>query len=447
MAGTTAGAFSGYPYFSLSQALASQVQVGDTFQLYTGASLKEPTVFTVQFVGVPGSGLEDAFFLPQPQAYPTSSDTAKAVPRPAQATWLGAIGHVTGLQRAYTCPGGPSTLQLLLRTPPELRTEALNPGRVVQVWRGASCIWEGKLDEPAPTGDGWTVTAHGAGTYGEDFAAIYTTWNADDPVNQAITRGMRWVNTGIGKPAGIFLSQQQDSGSQTVAAHLGLIITGGGLLWQVSPGNASTVPAGPWILKVSPFTQDANGNPTRSPDRIIVSNSPVPRTVAADINTLVIRYQATADVAATATKKAVAGTFATLNVSNLPSIRAHGPMEYFLDVSSAGVLKAAQVQAIGLNILDRYVRASWSQAFTVSPGQVLNTAGTPVDLGMDQAGLVYQVMVTDGSYGGEVAPAPLVFLSGQYEYDEDTLTAVITPFQSALTDMASLISSLYPQKF
>ncbi len=354
---------------------------------------------------------------------------------------------MTGLAREYTCPGGPSALTLLLRLPPDYRTDALNPGRVVQVWRGASCVWEGKLNEPAPGPDGWTITAHGAGTYGTDFSAIYTTWNADDPVNQAITRGLRWVNPGIGALPGIWLAQQQDSGSETVTGHLTLLITGGGMLWQVTRGNASTIPADPWVLKVFPFKSDANGNPLTAPDRLLICSTPVPRTVTADINVLQVHYQVTADISPTSTAKAVVATFATTTVSNQASVRKHGPMEFFLDITSAGVMTAAAAQVVGQNILSRFVRASFAGPFTAGPGQVRNTAGTPVDMGCDEAGLVYQVMVTDAPYGGEVAAAPLVFMSGGYSYDEDTGTATITPYQSVRGDLSSLIAALYPAGF
>lgn len=394
-----------------------------------------------------GIGNWFTFFNPAPQAVPVSGDTAVALPAPKSPRWLGTIGHVSGLVRGYTCPGGPESMSLLLRLPADYRTDALNPGRVVQVWRGGSCIWEGKLDEPSPGPDGWTVTAHGAGQYGADFAALYTTWNADDAVNQAISRGMRWANPGIGTPAGIWLGQQQDSGSQTVTAHMNLLVTGGGLLWQVTQGGASSVPASPWVLQVKPFTSDFNGNPLVKPDRILICSSPVSRTVHTDINTLIIRYQATADTPATGTAAAVAATFATVTVVNQASVSKHGPMEYYLDVSSAGVLTPSAVQTIGTNILSRFVRASFGGPFTAGPGQVRNTAGTPVDLGCDTAGLVYQVMVTDAPYGGEVAAAPLLFLSGAYSYDEDTRTATITPYQSVRDDIGSLISALYPAKF
>lgn len=451
-AGSSAyGAFAsgGYSWITAgSTAQAAVASAGDQFQLWTsGGALKEPTVFTVAGTLPAANGHYYTFFLPAPATAPVAGDKAVSVPAPKSPRWLGAIGHVTGMTRSYTCPGGPDTLSLLLRMPPEYRTDALNPGRVIQVWRGASCIWEGKLAEPSAAAEGWTVTATGSGAYGSDFAAIYTTWNADDAVNQAIGRNMRWQNPGIGAPSGIYLAQKQDSGSQTITGHMNLLITGGGLTWMVTPGTVSSPPADPWVLTVSPFTQDAAGNPTQPPDRILISNTPVARTIAADVNTLVLRYQATADIAATPTAKAVPATFAITTVSNAASVAAHGRMEYYLDVSSAGVMKVADVQAIGNNILARYVRASFAGPFTVSPGQVLNAGGTPVDLGCDQAGLVYQVMVTDPSYGGEVHPGPVLFLSGGYSYDEDTATATITPYQSSRTNLASLITALYPGRF
>ncbi len=169
--------------------------------------------------------------------------------------------------------------------------------------------------------------------------------------------------------------------------------------------------------------------------------------MAADVNTLIIRYQATADIPATATAASVAATFKTVTVVNQASVVRHGPMEFFLDISSGGIMSVAAVQAVGSNILSRFVRASFAGPFTAGPGQVRNTAGTPVDLGCEEAGLVYQVMVTDAPYGGEVAAAPLTFLSGAYSYDEDTGTATITPFQSVRQDIGGLISALYPGKF
>ena len=446
-AGTWAGPYAGQPYVAVTTAQSAAVQPGDVFQLWTSGSLKEPTLFQVQAMSAPGLGVVNLYFLPAPQAQPTSSDTATSIPRPVQPKWLGALGHVGALKYSFAIPGGPDQMSCLLRTPPDYRTDALDPGRVIQVWRGANCVWEGKLDEPVPGKDGWQLTAHGAGTYGGDFTAIWASWNADDPVNRAISRGLRWQNPGIGTPFGIYLQQQVDSGAQTITAFLNLLCNGGALTWLVIPPGASGNPALPWPLAVIPLPQDVYGTPQYPVGRILVSHSPVSRTVATDINTLVIRYMKTPDIQPTTTKAAVPATYGAVFVSQQGSVIKHGPMEYYLDTSSAGPMTVSQVTAIGNNILSKYVRASFGGPFTVGPGQLLNAGGFPVDLGCEKAGTIVQVMVTDAPYGGEVKPAPLIFMTGQYEFDDDTDTATVTPLQGVRTDIGTLISRMYPNKF
>jgi hypothetical protein len=445
----TAGPYAGYPYIQLTQAQAAAAQAGDTFQLLTAGTLKEPTLFRVQALSAPDSvtALITLYFLPAPQAAPTVSDTAANLPQPVSPRWLGAIGHVSALTYSFAIPGGPDQMSCLLQLPPDYRTDAVNPGRVVQVWRGANCVWEGKLDEGVPGTSGWQLTAHGAGSYGEDFTAVWTAWNPDNPVNAAVGRGLRWQNPGIGMPAGVYLGQQVDSGAQTITAFLNLLCSGGALTWLVIPPGASAPPAPPWQLNVIPLPADVNGVPQYPVGRIIVAHSPVPRTIAADINTLVIRYQLTADVPATSTLAAVPATYATTTVQQQASVQLHGPMEFYLDVSSAGVMSAAQAQAIGNNILSKYVRASFAGSFSVGPGQLLNAGGFPVDLGCEKAGTICQAMVADAAYGGEVRAAPLIFMTGQYSFDDDTDTGTVTPLQGVRTDMASLIAALYPGKF
>src|ERR1700679_3220674 len=91
--------------------------------------------------------------------------------------WLGQIGHVEGLQYSWVCPGGCDQLTCNLMVEATIRTEAMNPGRIVQAFRGGGLIWEGILQEPQPTTSGWTITAVGAGNYGTNYVAYYpNTW-------------------------------------------------------------------------------------------------------------------------------------------------------------------------------------------------------------------------------------------------------------------------------
>jgi len=346
--------------------------------------------------------------------------------------YLESFGHVTGLTYSYACPGGCDQMACTLQISARSFPDALAPGRWVYIVRGASVIWSGKLDEPQPSAAGWNVAAHGSGTFGADFAAVYSgAWDATPPsptpdacVNGAIGRGLNWVNPGIGNPPGIWVGQPADSGMQQLDAMLNSLCTKGGLTWYVAcrPGGN--------VLSVFPLpTQVTN---------LLVSNTPVSRTLGGDINTVWLRYQDRLD-----STTAVA-EFSTTSATDAASIAAHGPMETFADLSSAPVLNNSQAQAVGNLVLKRYQRASFAGPFVVGPGQLLTTGGAPVDLGcgMPYAPMVCRVMLTDYAYGGETTPAPVTFLAGGYSFDDDSQTATITPFQSLDTSFSGLLSAI-----
>jgi hypothetical protein len=342
--------------------------------------------------------------------------------------YLGTLGHIVGLKYSYACPGGCDQMSATLQIPVRQRTDALNPGRWVHIARGASIIWRGMLDEPQPSASGWNITAHGVGTFGANFAATYTgTWGSgtpDNAVNAAITRGLDWVNPGIGTPSGMWTGQQVDSGAQQITDLLNLICTKGGLTWYVATRPDANV--------LSVFSL-----PT-AVTNIIVSNTPVARTLGGDLNTIWIRYQSTADAAASP------ATYSLTSVTDATSIAMYGPLETYMDLSSAQILTGSAARAVGNYVLQRYQRASFAGPFTVSPAQLLTTAGSPVDLGngMPYAPMVCKLQLTDFGYGGEEIPGAIQFLVGQYEYDDDSQTATITPFQYLRTDFASFLQQI-----
>jgi len=335
--------------------------------------------------------------------------------------WLGALGHVNQLTWSYTLPGGPDQMQCTLQQEATFRTLAMNPGRVVKVHCGGQVVWVGILDEPAPSAAGWTVTAHGAGTWGADYAAIWTTWtDQNDAINQAIARGLQWINPGV--PSDVWLGQSVDSGSQTITDLLNLFCTNGGLTWAVE-----VTPAGN-ILNVFDL-------PT-VPDRILVCGSPVPRTLGGDIDVIWVNYQVSDDSGSDA------ATTALVAAETAAEIPIHGRMETYLDLSSAGTMSAGAAQAVGQAILQQYQRASFAGPFTVRYGELLNIGGAPVDLAMEQAGHVCKVILTDYGYGGEIVPGPVTFLVGGYQYDDTGEFATVTPFQSLDTSMSGLLSAM-----
>ena len=416
-----------------------------------------------------------------------TTDGIITVPRPFNPRYLGQIGHVSAVNYTYTIPGGPNQLTCLLQVEPNYRTDAINPGRIVTAHRGASCIWEGQLTEPVPAATGWTLTANGCGTYGTNFGAWYGSdlgptknsngWTPDAPVDLAIARGLRWTNRGIGNPSGIYTGPLQNPGSLTITDFMNLLGTGGSLFWElVQPAGASSWPPAPWEITVYEMPTDQSGNPLiagpssktqvnllaggkwkrtdlltssgrRPPDLFLVNTSPVARSIVADYNTIILYYQTKPDNTATSTTAAAAATFSTTFVDAPASVAAHGRMEYFLDISNAGAMSAAAAQAIGLNVLTKYIRANFAGSFAVMPGQLLNPGGYPVDLGLNWNGAVVTVQGVNAAQGGEVGLAPLTFIIGQYQFDDDTQTATVTPYQNALTDIASVVSALYPGKF
>lgn len=348
--------------------------------------------------------------------------------------WLGSVGHVNALKYSWVLPGGADQLSCNLMVEATVRTQATDPGRIVQAYRGGGLIWEGIMNEPVPTTTGWNLSAVGAGNYGTNYTALYsTTWPTglpDQAVNQAITRGLRWVNPGIGTPSGIWLGQEVDSGAQTITDLLNLCCTYGGLTWQVN-----TVPQGN-VLSV--FALPATVN------RLLLVRQPAPRTLGGDINVIWLRYQSSADNATTGAVAAYATTSATAGAS----IALHGQLEAYLDLSNGGVMTATAAQAIGNAILQRYQRASFAGPFAAGPGDIMTPGGQAMDLGINHSGSVMQLVLTDYAYGGEVVMGPVTFLVGSYTYDDDSLTGTVTPFQyldTSMTGLLSAASTMLPQ--
>ena len=359
---------------------------------------------------------------------PGKSTVVTYNPSGGQSRVLGTIGHVEGLTYDWVNPGGPNSMSCNLQVPASIRTDAMNPGRIVKIWRGGDIVWDGKLLEPAYTpGTGWVITGAGVGTAGTDFRAIYTAaWGTDknDAVNQAITRGLRWINPGI--TAAVWFGQQVDSGADTITDLLNLFCTKGGLTWYVTAGRYGNT------LSVYSFPQ----LPTvAQANRILVSPTPVPRTLGGDINALYGRYQTSADAAA-------AATFALTSVTQPASITAHGRVEGYDDLSSSGQQLLATIQAALQAVLNRYQRVSFAGPFQAHYGELTNNGGVPVDLGIDHCGKIARLVLADFGYGGEVVPDPVVFMIGQYAWDEQTQVATITPFQSLDLSMSGLLQEL-----
>lgn len=404
--------------------------------------------------------------------------------------WLGSLGHVNGEQHSYSYPGGCDQFSCTLAVQATDRNEALNPGRILEVWKGAKRIWEGVLDEPVPNTTGWSITAHGNATYGSSLMAIYATrsgtadtctvsngspvvsdtncvssdvgsiitgqgivsfpptvinsvtagssfvmsqnatwsgvtyptfysWSLDQVLNNAISRGLRWTKPTFGNQG--WMQSLQDSGSTTVTDFLNNATIQAGLLWyvDVQQNNLLTI-----------------ASPPSTVNRLLVCQVPNARTMGAMLNSLYYKY-------VSSTTGSLQG-YTVGNVSNAASKTQFGVQEQYLDMTNAGLMTSGAAQANAQAILNQYITAMFSQTYTVRAGQLLTTGGSPVDPSIEPAGNVYRLLLTDGSYGGQVVAGPVTFVGGEVEWDDDSLTAQITPYQSYKTNLQTLLTKQMP---
>jgi hypothetical protein len=362
--------------------------------------------------------------------YPEASSSQVAV-YPASTglpVWLGTLGHVTGLKYSYIYPGGCDKMSCTLEVPATYRSDAVSLGATTRIFRGGHKLWEGQLDEPAPTTSGYNITGVGVGNKGQDYLAIYTdAWPTNEPdevVNNAITRGLPWVNPGIGTPSGIWTGQAQDTASRYVADILNLACTRGGLGWYVNSQPGGVMGNG---LSVAPL-------PT-TPTRLLICTTPVPRSSGGDVSAIYIKYQIAADNATT-------GATATYGLANVVNVGHSNGREVYIDLSNAGVMTLAAAQAVGGQIIKVYQHASFVGPFTAAPGYLLTMGGVPVDPACEQAGGVYQLIVTDFAYGGEITPiTPITFVVGSYEWDDQARIGSVGPYQNLDTSLSGLLSA------
>lgn len=443
--------------------------------------LKDPQVCTVQGIKQVAHGSWDIYFSPDiNDTISTTVDGIITLPVPRDARWLNAIGHVDQVNYTYTIPGGPSSFQCLFVVPPDFRTTAMDPGRILQVFRGGQCIWEGITGEPNPSSTGWEITANGTGSYGNNFTCFYDVWNISRPIQLAVDRGLRWLLPPVvpspakGNPEQAYLGPAQPTGSIAITDFLNLVCTSGRLYWTLIPPVTASLPAGPWRLEFLEFPTDQSGNPLvktasdhwqylsrewhqvdqpagsdltsarRPPDLYLVSTSPVARNMNSTYNTLIINYTSKADTLSTTSS---AATTSTAVVDVPESVARYGRLEYYLDLTNGGAISHTTAVSMGRNILNKYVRVNFTNAFSVQPGQLLNSGGTPVDLACNWAGRVCTIVAHGIPFGGESQFGSLTFFIGTYQYDDNSQTATVTPYQNAGTDIATVVAMLYPGSF
>jgi|SRR5579872_6228503 len=339
----------------------------------------------------------------------------------SQPRWLGAIGNVAGLVYSDSMPGGNDTLSCTLQMQPGQPDIAIEPGRVIRAYQGARWIWEGILAAPQAVAQGWKLSAKGAGQYGANFVALDAAGfvNADTAIQGAISRGLRWLDAGVSN-SGMWLSQPPQNAGIYIDDWLNQITGGGAFTWHVGPWNRLAVTQIPSTVT-----------------RLLVATAPASPTLGGYFNALYAYFQDTKDSASGPADHDVAET------ENDASIAKHGRLEACWDISSVGQMTSGQAAAAAAAVLSRYNAASFKTAFTISPGQYLTPGGTPVNLATERAGEVARLLLTDGGYGGQVAPTvAITFPVGKFEYDDDRVVGQVTPFQNVRDDLSSMLSAV-----
>jgi hypothetical protein len=351
-----------------------------------------------------------------------ASQVLSLSPSLSNPVWIGSLGHVASLKYASSLPGGPSTASWVLQRPPTYRATAMEAGRWIRIYRGAVPVWQGVLQEPVPSSDGWQMAATGAGSIGNSYRAIFSSWTVSSVITSAQSRGLPW-KLGTVPGSGLWLGDAQDSGSLTVTDFLNNVTVQGGFIWSVDERD----------LTLSIFALPTTVN------RLLISSSPVPRTIAEDVNSVWLRYEATADNSTTDS----AATYGLANATNATDIALHGTTEEYYDLSSNGVMSSGTAAANGANILKRYQAITFSAPFQVGPGQLLNAGGAPVDLGTETAGNVYRLMLTDWVYTSG-SGWPVTLIGGGVEFDDATQSLQVTALQTVQQDFQSLLAASFP---
>ena len=334
--------------------------------------------------------------------------------------WLGyECGHISQLKYGFTYPGGCAAATWQLARPPEYWNNAMSMGRYVEINRGGVPVWRGMLDQSSPSvQDGWLMGAHGSGTFGNDFNASYTSWNQNQPIDNAITRGLMWRKSSFSS-TGLWLSTPFDSGSQKITQFLNLITQQGNMGWRVSRMDS--------ILTLEALPS--------APDCILVASTPVGRTSHGNYNVIDVRFLASDDGNGNQTFGGTEVTLASLLAAGIPR------NEAYIDLSNAGTMNATNAGINGTNLLQRYVRASFDDPFVIRNGQLLTPGGQPMDIGAANP-KVAKLMLLDLPLAGEATAAPITFIVGAYDYDDDSQTASLTAFQSAASDLSALGGNL-----
>ena len=330
---------------------------------------------------------------------------------------LDAIGLVSGV-RYSTSAKGDLAASWQMQLDPKTDHTALKPGRGIRLPFGANKGWAGTLGNPR-RGDVWEFNAQGSAWLANNRIAVGASGGGsgsngldlDDVVDAAITRGLPWT-----RPSSLpaLTDGSQQDGTSRLSDALDTVCDAKGKLWNVSRDGEIT----------------AATRPTSATYLLLANDTAGGRTVLGFVTDVWVTYwdQSTWMVK-TILRESVSKPF--------------GVFEDVLDITDLGPITQTQAEGHGDNWLaKRAPRLRFTQAFTVTYGQLLTIGGTAVDLATVQAaGSAVRVLLTDpDSAAGELALGSVVVPVGETDYDVDADVLTVTPLDTTPTGLAAVFS-------
>jgi len=337
-----------------------------------------------------------------------------AAPDGTDRVCLDALGPISGLRLSTSINGdvGATWQQQL---DPKTNHAALTPGRLITVPVSLTSAWQGRMGTPQRDLV-WSFTADGRSTEPARWVALAATdnnaTNLNEVVDAAIARG--WAAT---RPSSLpaLADGSQVSGSLKVGEALDQVTQQLNKWWTINRSGAVTAFTLPTSLSYILCASDTAGG----------------RTVQDFVTDVLVLYTDSADF-----------TTKTLTRSNTTARAKYGRIEDIYDLTSFGPLTTTQAQAAGDNFLSVHApRLKFTGAFQVAAGQLLNPGGTPVDLGIVQAGGLVRVLLTDpdAAAGETTFGGPVQIVPGQTDYDVDADVLTLTPLDTSPTGLANVL--------
>lgn len=330
-------------------------------------------------------------------------------------TWLASIASVFGVGDLSYSHGvrGCEQASWSMSLDPSFTHPALVSGALVEVKVGSANIWQGVLDEPDGSGDGWTFTAAGLAAEGSDYlcldASDNTTTKPDTAVDEAISRGLRWTRPDT-------LSSASFAASDDTAA----LNKVGDLLdaWALSVSKRWGVNADGQVY--------AQADPTTPSYHLTAGSGKVGLAEDEYASSLYGRF------------RTGASTYDKVIAEDGVAAAGHR-RELAVDLTTLGYTNSTKAGNVLAGMLaNGKARYAWTKPLTVSRYQLTTPGGTPAFLPFVKSGELVRLF---GVIDEQGTPLPyLDFIIGRTQYEAGSDVITLSPVDLAARNLADVLA-------